>query len=221
MAKASKNYWWNKGDRTGQKKKVSEKYWFMGNHNTHDHLRMPTAMKQTFLFALCWNILTRAAFCLFFLFFCDSLSLSCLPFSPFLRLLFTDLRTQWFLSILILENIILVEFLACWEIDKILQWQTDIERFTHMAFMRKVYCSLSRGLLMEFLLWINFSQHDIFLFFFLSLHFFGSVQFHWLNHGENWAEVMEKIVSGNLTASAFTFTFAALSLTSLGSVLLI
>lgn len=96
---------------------------------------MPTAILQTFLFALCWNILTRAAFCLF----CDSLSMH---FPPFLRLLFTDLRSQWLFHS---EN-------SAWGNntlaygslgnDKILHWQTDIASYD-MALSRKVYCSLS------------------------------------------------------------------------------
>lgn len=90
-------YWWNKGDRRGKEsEKFIGKYWFICNHNIQRSLRTPTAIMQTFLFALCWNILTRAAFCLFFFlffFFCSSRSsFAAMPS----RILFTDLRTQWF-----------------------------------------------------------------------------------------------------------------------------
>lgn len=87
----AKNYWWNKGDQR-KRKRVSGKYWIICDHNTHVHLRTPPAIYQTFLFALCWNILTRAAFCLSLL-NGDSFSM---PFLLFFQLLFTDLRTQWF-----------------------------------------------------------------------------------------------------------------------------
>lgn len=104
--KKRNDYWWNKDEKTRAKNMFIGKYWFICNHNIHVRAelcvhRCPIENAASNITNIFIRTLKEYFNALPFVF---SLVLACFLIrlrhcSPFMRLLFTDLRTQWFFSI--------------------------------------------------------------------------------------------------------------------------